>query len=294
MQKLFFGICLVIAQGLIATSDPATDSAKHKAGIVNALNLQSAQEENLRELYRRANTQLANDAQKRGYRPFSSQWTDEDDVKDQPNATAKEEAGAAAIPIRFVVQAIPDDIAARMIGCSWKSECPVPLSKLRYITITHWGYDDAPHIGHMVVHEKLANELVTIFTELYEARFPIERMELIDEYEASDDRSMEANNSSAFCCRAITNKPGTFSLHSYGIAIDINPLVNPYVKGEQVLPAGGRSFLDRTQPFKGIITNSPDNAAYVAFTKRGYEWGGSWTDRIDYQHFQKQIKDLDE
>ena len=145
----------------------------------------------------------------------------------------------------------------------------------------------------MVVHVKLAQEVLGIFTELFECKFPIERMELIDLYDANDDRSMQANNSSAFCCRANTTFPGTFSNHSYGIAIDINPLVNPYIKGQRVLPEAGKAYLDRTQPFIGIITASPDNACYKAFTSRGYEWGGNcWSDRIDYQHFSKKISDV--
>lgn len=190
------------------------------------------------------------------------------------------------------IEEIPADIKKMMIGCSWKQECPVPLEDLRYLTISHWGYDGEEKIGHMVVHAKIADELLAIFHELYDANFPIECMELIDQYDADDDRSMAANNSSAFCCRAITNVPGTFSLHSYGIAIDINPLINPYVKGEQVLPEGGKAYLDRTQQYQGIITKSSDNACYRAFTKYGYEWGGDWTTRVDYQHFQKPISAL--
>jgi len=192
------------------------------------------------------------------------------------------------------IEIIPTDIATMMIGCSWQPECPVPLEDLRYLTITHWGYDGEEKIGHMVVHAKLADELIAIFHELYNEQFPIERMELIDLYDADDDRSMTANNSSAFCCRAITNAPGTFSLHSYGIAIDINPLVNPYVKGTQVLPEGGKAYLDRTQDHMGMISKSADNACYRIFIEYGYEWGGDWTTRVDYQHFQKPISALDD
>ena len=185
-------------------------------------------------------------------------------------------------------QEIPADIKQMMIGCSWMSECPVSLDDLRYLTVTHWGYDNEIHTGHLIVHAKLADEFLEIFYELFDAHFPIERMELIDFYDADDEASMAANNSSAFCCRAITNMPGTFSLHSYGIAIDINPLVNPYVKGAQVLPEGGRAYLDRTQPYAGIITRSEDNACYRIFVSHGYEWGGDLQGRVDYQHFQKQ------
>jgi D-alanyl-D-alanine carboxypeptidase len=140
------------------------------------------------------------------------------------------------------IEEIPVDIKKIMIGCSWKPECPVPLEDLRYLTASHWGYDDKEKIGHMVVHSKLADELLAIFYELYQEHFPIERIELIDLYDANDELSMTANNSSAFCCRAITNVPGTFSLHSYGSAIDINPLVNPYVKGTQILPRGWKNL----------------------------------------------------
>jgi len=201
-------------------------------------------------------------------------------------------ASSMQAEFKGTVEKIPADVKKMMIGCSWKPECPVPLEDLRYLTVTHWGYDEEEQIGHMVVHAKLADELLAIFHELYDAYFPIECMELIDQYDANDDRSMVANNSSAFCCRAITNVPGTFSLHSYGIAIDINPLINPYVKGAQVLPEGGRAYLDRNKFHKGIITKSPDNACYRIFTKYGYEWGGDWTTRVDYQHFQKPISVL--
>jgi len=186
------------------------------------------------------------------------------------------------------IEELPDAIQKLMTGRSWKPECPVPLHDLRYLTITHWGYDNEVHTGHIVVHEKLAAEMVDIFSELFDAHFPIERMELVDQYNADDDLSMAANNSSAFCCRANTTFPGQFSNHSYGTAIDINPLINPYVKGSKVLPEGGRAYLDRTQPHPGIITRSDDNACYTAFMKRGYTWGGDLEGRTDYQHFHKE------
>jgi len=184
-------------------------------------------------------------------------------------------------------QNIPHDIACLMTGRSWKPECPVPLSDLRYLTISHWGYDDMVHIGHLVVHATIAQEILEIFEELFAAKFPIERMELIDLYDADDECSMEANNTSAFCCRANTTTPGVFSNHSYGTAIDINPLINPYVKGTHVLPKGGSAYLDRTHHYKGMITDDPDNPCYCAFKKRGYEWGGHFVGCVDYQHFAK-------
>ncbi len=190
-------------------------------------------------------------------------------------------------------QEIPEPVAALMIGRSYKEGCPVLLTDLSYISVSHWGYDGKVHVGHMVVHAKLALELLEIFKELFDHQFPIERMELIDLYEADDDRSMSANNSSCFCFRPNTTTPGIFSNHSYGIAIDINPLVNPYVKGSRVLPEGGKAYLDRTVSYFGGITDSPDNICYQAFISRGYHWGGSsWPDRQDYQHFSKNPEDI--
>ncbi len=190
------------------------------------------------------------------------------------------------------IEEIPQEVKELMQGRSYKEGCPVALEDLRYITVLHWDYEGMVQTGHMVVHYKLAEELVDIFKELYNEMFPIERMEVVDLYEADDERSMSANNSSCFCCRENTTYPGVFSNHSYGIAIDINPLVNPYVKGERVLPEGGRAYVDRSVAYKGGITDDPDNVCYRAFTSRGYEWGGSWPDRQDYQHFSKQISDV--
>ncbi len=189
-------------------------------------------------------------------------------------------------------QEIPQEVRALMKGRSYKEECPVLLDDLRYLSVSHWDYDGHVRIGHIVVHKKLASELIDIFAELFAHRFPIERMELVDLYDADDDRSMAANNSSCFCFRANTTTPGIYSNHSYGIAIDINPLVNPYVKGTRVLPEAGKAYLDRSLSYQGGITDAPDNICYQAFISRGYEWGGSWPDRQDYQHFSKQVDDI--
>ncbi|HEV2601344.1 MAG TPA: M15 family metallopeptidase [Candidatus Babeliales bacterium] len=173
---------------------------------------------------------------------------------------------------------------------SWKPGCPVAFEDLALVTLPYWGYDDQPHTGQMVVHRKVAQEVVEVFCALFEHKFPIERMRLIDEYNADDNLSMNDNNSSAFCAREITNKPGQWSLHSYGIAIDVNPLINPYVNKSLVLPEAGKAYLDRTIGCKGIITDAVDNVCYQAFVTRGWDWGGSWMPikgYVDYQHFAK-------
>lgn len=119
------------------------------------------------------------------------------------------------------------------------------MDSLRLVTLSYWRFDQAVHRGEMVVHHQVAPDVLDVFEMLFRARFPIRRMVLIDVYRGDDDLSMAANNTSAFNCRAVTG--GTaFSEHSYGWAIDVNPLLNPYVAGATVLrPAGARFAIDR-------------------------------------------------
>jgi len=185
---------------------------------------------------------------------------------------------------------ITEDIENRM-KYSWKENNPVPLSDLRYITVSHWGFDSEIHIGELIVHKSVSAELIEIFQELFAAKFPIEKMILIDAYQANDDLSMEDNNSSAFCSRTITGIPDEFSLHSYGVAIDINPKLNPFVEDDLVLPESGISYLEREQVIPGLINR--DNICYKAFKKRDWHWGGDgwdgYPERKDYQHFEKAL-----
>lgn len=203
---------------------------------------------------------------------------------------------------------IPDAIVETMLGKSLPTSMtwPVGPTELRYLTIQHLGYDGQIHTGHMIVHRKVALEVLEIFAELFEAKFPIQRMELIDLYDADDNKSMAANNSSAFCCRAITDKPGTFSKHSYGIAIDINTLINPYIRWKPeekkwaIYPKESVAFItlpeDGSYPIRdndthpGIIKKG--DLCYNAFIKRGWIWGGEWDTRKDYQHFEKPIESI--
>ncbi|MGM0440186.1 MAG: M15 family metallopeptidase [Chlamydiota bacterium] len=184
------------------------------------------------------------------------------------------------------ISPITDEIKAK-ITYSWRDDNPVPLSNLRYIKLNHWGFDGYVHEGELIVHEKIAGEVVDIFEELFEAQYPIEKMLLIDEYKADDDLSCEDNNASAFCSRPITGSTTKWSYHSFGLAIDINPVLNPYHKGNTVVPVNGTPFLDRSLNCRGIIDE--DDICYKAFTKRGWKWGGHWTSLLDYQHFYKDI-----
>ncbi len=203
----------------------------------------------------------------------------------------------------FKAEEIPANIVQSMTGKSWKPESPVQLKDLRYLTIAHRGFDGKVKQGNMVVHAKLAQEILAIFQELFAAGYQIEKMKLIDEYfgdgineNSVDEISMTDNNSSAFCARYKTTAK-EWSKHSYGIAFDINPLQNPFYKpsNDLVAPEKGREFLDRTTIRQGMIRKG--DACYNAFVSRGYTWGGDWDmhkedGRVDYQHFQKRISDV--
>ena len=130
------------------------------------------------------------------------------------------------------------------MGSSWRPGCPVPLSDLRYLTVTYRGFDGADHTGELVVAASVAADVVDIFGRLYDAGYPIASLRLVDDFGGSDDDSMAADNSSAFNCRPVTGGGG-FSEHSYGTAIDLNPVENPYLSGSVVLPPAGRPFADR-------------------------------------------------
>jgi hypothetical protein len=164
---------------------------------------------------------------------------------------------------------------------TYRSGCPVPLSRLRLLTMTYWGFDSRAHTGEMVVSARVATDVISVFRTLYEARWPIRSMRLVDDFGGSDDASMAADNTSAFNCRAVTGGGG-WSEHSYGEAIDLDPLENPYVSGSTVLPPAAAGYLDRpARP--GVI--HPDDIAVRAFGAIGWTWGGTWTSPQDFQHF---------
>ena len=159
----------------------------------------------------------------------------------------------------------------------------MPLVDLRLLTVSHIGFDGLAHRGELVVNRRYAASLAGVFRRLYAARFPIRRMHLVDEYGADDDRSMSDDNSSAFSCRAVTGRPGVWSQHSYGWAVDLNPFENPYVSGSTVLPAEARLYADRSRRDPGMV--HAGDATVRAFSGVGWPWGGGWTRPKDYQHF---------
>ncbi len=194
-------------------------------------------------------------------------------------------AHAAEAPPVFRSEPVAPPLLDKISHTTWHAGCPVAPEDLRQLTLTYLDFDGHRRTGTLIVNKDLAEETLRIFRMLLDHGFLIERMTPIENYNGDDDASMAANNTSAFNCRDATGKPGVFSNHSWGRAIDINPLTNPYVKGDKVLPPGGRKYLDRSKAFPGsILANS---FIVHEFEKAGWTWGGSWPDRQDYQHFEK-------
>jgi hypothetical protein len=215
------------------------------------------------------------------------------DSKDRQKVEKQEaamETSGGNIVNSFYYEELTQATKDRINGKSYGKNCEIPYEELRYVRVLHWGFDGLSHSGELIVNKAIAEEIVEIFTELYEAKYPIERMVLVDEYDADDNNSMAANNSSAFNYRVIegTNR---VSLHSFGMAIDINPYYNPYVHevdGERVVtPVEGAKYEDRSLDCPYYIQS--EDICYQAFIKRGFTWGGDWKNTKDYQHFQKVI-----
>jgi hypothetical protein len=180
---------------------------------------------------------------------------------------------------------ISPQFAEKMRVTTWRPGCPAPLEDLRQVTVKYWNFEKKPVSGTLIVHKDIAHEVDAIFRDLYRSGFQIERISPVEEFKGDDDASMAANNTSAFNCRDVTGKPGTFSNHSWGRAIDINPLTNPYVKGDKISPPEGRKYLDRTQDLPGLIRSN--SFIVKRFREAGWTWGGNWSDPKDYQHFEK-------
>lgn len=188
----------------------------------------------------------------------------------------------------FYISEIPDDIFARMQGKSYKEDCTVPREDLRYVHVRHMGFDGEAKDGELVVNKAIADDVLAIFEELYKADYPIEKVRLVDEYDADDEASMSDNNSSAFNFRFISHTT-RISKHGLGMAVDINTRYNPYVKTVDgklsIEPANGADYVDRSKDFPHKIDH--EDLCYKLFKEHGFTWGGDWTHSKDYQHFER-------
>lgn len=212
-----------------------------------------------------------------------------DDLQSFVWATADSVIAPDSLLPLFRVEEIAEPTKQRMHGRSYPDGCTVPWTDLRYLFLPHYDGHGNIRIGEMVCNKAIAGDLIQIFRELYLRKYPIERMQLIDNFDADDQVSMAANNTSCFNFRLIDGSR-RLSRHALGMAVDINPLYNPYVRtiaGRTVItPAEAAPYADRSRrdtPFK-ITLSDP---AYRLFRAHGFRWGGSWRTRKDYQHFQK-------
>lgn len=189
----------------------------------------------------------------------------------------------------FSIDTISNQVYQRMLGKSYPANCPVDLSELRYLRVLHYDAQGKTHSGEIVCNHLIAEDLLDIFQQLYQAHYPIERMHLIDDYDADDERSMTANNTSCFCFRAIAGSQ-RLSKHARGLAIDINPLHNPCIKSRKdgstlIQPKAGQKYTNRNKKTNYQIRK--DDLCYQLFIAHGFSWGGNWRSSKDYQHFEK-------
>jgi hypothetical protein len=185
-------------------------------------------------------------------------------------------------PPRFHASISRIDPAAADRMTSWRPGCPVAISDLRLVTVSHWTFAGRAVRGRLVVNRDAAGAIVGVMRRLFAAHFPIQRMRPVEAYGSDDERSMAANNTSAFNCRRVAGS-SSWSQHAYGRAIDINPLQNPEVSGGLVSPPGGARYLDRSQRATGLI--HAGDVVVTAFARAGWGWGGYWRSLKDYQHF---------
>ena len=184
----------------------------------------------------------------------------------------------------FSIELISDSVFALMKGKSYPADCSVKRDDLRYLRVMHIDGKGRKCQGELVCNKAIADDLIEIFKALYQARYPIERMQLIDNFDADDERSMAANNTSCFCYRVVEGSR-KLSKHSLGLAIDINPRYNPCVKGQRVQPVNGKRYTNRSRKFDYKIERG--DLLLRLFTQHGFRLGGSWRSVKDWQHFEK-------
>jgi hypothetical protein len=175
-------------------------------------------------------------------------------------------------------------VTAKELGKSWHHGCPVPPRELRALRVHFWGFDRARHTGVLIVNVSAVPAVRSAFAAIARAHFPIRRIEPVSNYDGSDNKSMNHDNTSAFNCRyAVANGPKSWSEHAYGDAVDIDPRENPYTLNGRIYPPSGANYVDRSHHRRGMIfAHGP---VVNAFDAVGWGWGGRWSSSPDYQHF---------
>lgn len=195
----------------------------------------------------------------------------------------------------FSYEPLSEEIILRIAGLSYPRDSitnpakdVIPLQDLRYVKIRYIDFDGKAQNGELICNQKIAQDLVEIFSELYDRQYPLASVRLVDDFGGDDLASMEADNTSCFNFREVTASGGgshKLSLHAYGLAVDLNPLYNPYVKKGNILPQSAKPYANRKNANPYRIDH--EDLAYQLFTSHGFTWGGDWKSLKDYQHFEK-------
>lgn len=178
------------------------------------------------------------------------------------------------------ISPVPDDVLARS---SWTPRCPVGRGDLRWVRVTFHGFDAQRHTGELLISASAAAPIVEVFRLLYEAKFPLEEMRITRADELDAEPTGDGNNTGAFVCNTMLFGSTEWSEHSRGLAIDVNPFQNPYVKGAVVLPELASAYVDRSRVEPGMVRGG--DVVVRAFASIGWQWGGRWQHSKDYQHF---------
>lgn len=221
---------------------------------------------------------------------FQQWWTGRGNAPMQESELSESARGATlfwqekARRNRFVFEVHPISAgkAAAMAQSTWRPGCPVPLSSLRYLVVSHMDFGGRERVGEIVVNASAVMAVHSAFKAMWDESFPVQQMRPVRIFDGDDARSMAANNTSGFNCRKVAGS-NSWSQHSYGTAVDINPAQNPYVRGSTVEPAAGAAFVDRGRLRPGMLHWA--SAANRAFANSGWGWGGNWRSSKDYQHF---------
>lgn len=211
----------------------------------------------------------------------------EDVTEAEPESFSEEmkDGTIAHLSEAFYAAPISEELKERITGISYPDYEPYGISydELRYVHVLHYDLNHEVKEGELICNQLIAEDLVEIFQALFEAEYPIERICLIEEYNGDDETSMRDNNTSCFNYRVIAGS-SKLSNHSFGLAIDVNPLYNPYVSGGFIQPATGAAYTDRSGDFPYKIDR--EDLCYQLFTEHGFTWGGDWSSPKDYQHFE--------
>ncbi|WP_350278115.1 M15 family metallopeptidase [Kribbella sp. HUAS MG21] len=195
-----------------------------------------------------------------------------------------EYSAPATIVIKAALNPKVYAVSAAMVPYTYRAGCPVRPSSLRLLQLNYWGFDGRVHRGELILRDAAVPKMITVWNSTLAAKFPIRQMRRVDVFGGSDIKSMAADNTSAFNCRRVTGDPYSLSPHSYGWAIDINTVENPYLAANGVwYPSNGTAYIKRSPARPGMLFST--STATKALIGQGYFWGANWA-KPDYQHFQ--------